>query len=80
METISEFPLARLVEWSKQRITVAAFDKVMNLSMNFHDDKDSGEVIKAIEQAESMCELFKQLVLDITLCGDWCASSTLDAI
>lgn len=55
----------RLSAWSRQELTYASLDHVMGLSMSFHDQKDSGEVIKAIEQAESLNELLRLLIVDL---------------
>ena len=38
----------------------------MGLSMSFHDQKDSGEVIKAVEQAESLNEIVRLVIVDFT--------------
>lgn len=62
---INDFLQARLTAWSRQEIHLAAFDKVMSLSMSFHDSKESGEIIKAIEQAGSLSSLFRLLIADI---------------
>lgn len=62
---INDFLQARLTAWSRQQIHLAAFDKVMSLSMSFHDSKESGEIIKAIEQAGSLSSLFRLLITDI---------------
>ena len=55
----------RLAAWSRQELTYASVDHVMGLSMNFHDQKDSAEIIKAIEQAECLNELLRLLVVDL---------------
>ena len=59
----------RLAAWSRQELTYASLDHVMGLSMSFHDQKDSGEVIKAIEQAESLNELLRLLIVDLSPAG-----------
>lgn len=56
--------LERLKAWSRQTLVVTAFDRIMSLSADFHDDKDSGEVIKAVEQAESLSELFHTITVE----------------
>lgn len=55
----------RLGAWSRQTLVVTAFDKIMSLSADFHDSKDSGEVIKAVEQAESLSELLNLVVVEV---------------
>lgn len=62
---INDLIYERLAAWSRQQINLAAFDKVMSLSMNFHDSKESGEIIRAIEQAGSLSSLFRMLIDDI---------------
>ncbi len=56
----------RLAAWSRQELSYASLDHVMGLSMSFHDSKDSGEVVKAVEQAESLNELLRLLVTDLS--------------
>jgi ABC-type multidrug transport system fused ATPase/permease subunit len=55
----------RVTTWSMQKLKLAGFDHIMQLSMDFHDDKDSGEIIKALEQAGSLTGVLKVLVMDI---------------
>lgn len=62
---INDLIYERLAAWSLQEINLAAFDKVMSLSMNFHDSKESGEIIRAIEQAGSLSSLFRMMIEDI---------------
>lgn len=57
--------LQRVMSWSRRELNMAAFDKVMSLSMNFHDQKDSGEIIKAVEQAGSLTDLLRDFILDL---------------
>ena len=54
----------RISNWSHMQLSVTAFDQVMGLPMSFHDSKDSGEVIKAVEQASSLNSLLRTLLLD----------------
>lgn len=63
---INEMLENRLAAWSRQELTYASLDHVMGLSMSFHDSKDSGEVVKAIEQAESLNELLRLLIVQLT--------------
>jgi ABC-type transport system involved in Fe-S cluster assembly fused permease/ATPase subunit len=62
---VNEMLENRLATWSKQELTYASVDHVMGLSMSFHDQKDSGEVIKAIEQAESLNDLLRLVIVDL---------------
>jgi hypothetical protein len=51
--------------YAYQRITNLSFRHVMDLSMDFHSNKDSGEVIKSVDQAESLTELLQLLMFDV---------------
>jgi ABC-type transport system involved in Fe-S cluster assembly fused permease/ATPase subunit len=64
-EALNEILAPRVTAWSFQQLTIAAFDHVMRLSMDFHDEKASGEIIKALEQANSLNSLLKILVLEV---------------
>ncbi|KAJ9606835.1 hypothetical protein H2200_008845 [Cladophialophora chaetospira] len=64
-EALNEIIAPRITAWSYQRLTIAAFDHVMRLSMDFHDDKDSGEIIKALEQANSLNSLLRIFVMEV---------------
>jgi ABC-type transport system involved in Fe-S cluster assembly fused permease/ATPase subunit len=64
LSVLSQMLEARLANWSHQKLNGAAFDHVMGLSMSFHDGKDSGEVIRAVEQAGSLNSLLRTVVLD----------------
>lgn len=68
LEGLNDILLERSAAWSRQQVKTAAFDKILSLSTDFHDAKDSGEVIKAIEQAASINELFKVVVFEILPC------------
>lgn len=48
--------------YTRQRITTAAFDQVMGLSMDFHDDKDSAEIMRAIDQGMALTDILDVLV------------------
>ena len=45
-----------------QRVADLAFSHVLALSMDFHSNKDSGEVLKSVDQAESL-NMFVEVVL-----------------
>ena len=49
-----------------QRVTLLAYKHVLGLSMDFHTSKDSGEVLKAVEQASSLNSLVEMLIFDIS--------------
>lgn len=48
-----------------RRITLLAYEHVLGLSMDFHTTKDSGEVLKAVEQAHSLNSLIEMVLFDI---------------
>lgn len=48
-----------------RRITLLAYEHVLSLSMDFHTSKDSGEVLKAVEQASSLNSLIEMVLFDI---------------
>lgn len=48
-----------------RRITLLAYKHVLGLSMDFHTSKDSGEVLKAVEQASSLNSLIEMVMFDI---------------
>ncbi|KAH8723005.1 hypothetical protein GQ44DRAFT_711194 [Phaeosphaeriaceae sp. PMI808] len=48
-----------------RRITLLAYEHVLGLSMDFHTSKDSGEVLKAVEQASSLDSLIEMALFDI---------------
>lgn len=52
-------------QYSYRQLTNAAFNHVMSLSMEFHSERDSAEVMKAIEQGESLANLLETALLDI---------------
>jgi ABC-type transport system involved in Fe-S cluster assembly fused permease/ATPase subunit len=51
--------------YTYQQICNLSFRHVMDLSMDFHSNKDSGEVIKSVDQAESLCGILRLLMFDI---------------
>lgn len=48
-----------------RRITLLAYEHVLGLSMDFHTSKDSGEVLKAVEQASSLNTLVEMVLFDV---------------
>jgi ABC-type transport system involved in Fe-S cluster assembly fused permease/ATPase subunit len=51
--------------FTNRMLTNAAFRQVMSLSMDFHSDRDSGEIIRAIEQGRSITNVIEWMVTDI---------------
>ncbi|KAF2269730.1 hypothetical protein CC78DRAFT_528902 [Lojkania enalia] len=50
---------------ARERISALTFKHVMSLSMEFHTNKSSGEVIKAVEQASSLNNLIELVFFEI---------------
>ncbi|KAL2879872.1 hypothetical protein SGCOL_004918 [Colletotrichum sp. CLE4] len=62
IEALAKIPIK---QFSYRQITNAAFSHVMNLPMEFHSERDSAEVMKAIEQGEALSNLLETAVIDI---------------
>lgn len=62
LETLAKIPIEN---FSYRGLTNAAFGHVMDLSMDFHSERDSAEVIRAIEQGHAITSLLSTLVLEI---------------
>ena len=52
--------------YARTRISDMAFKHVMALSMDFHSNKDSGEVIRSMEQAQSLTDLLELVLIEIS--------------
>ncbi|KAH6692496.1 P-loop containing nucleoside triphosphate hydrolase protein [Plectosphaerella plurivora] len=50
---------------SYKAITAAAFDHILTLSMDFHTEHDSAEVVKAVEQGNALVDVLESLVVEI---------------
>ncbi|KAF2250456.1 P-loop containing nucleoside triphosphate hydrolase protein [Trematosphaeria pertusa] len=48
-----------------ERITLLAYKHLMSLSMDFHTAKDSGEVLKAVEQASALNSLIELVLFEL---------------
>lgn len=62
VESLAKIPIK---QFSYRQLTNAAFNHVMGLSMEFHSERDSAEVMKAIEQGESLTNLLETAVIEI---------------
>lgn len=54
-----------LEQYSYRTLKTASYNHVMNLSCEFHDNKQSGELYKSIEQGNSINELLELIVLHV---------------
>ncbi|OBR04201.1 ABC transporter [Colletotrichum higginsianum IMI 349063] len=62
VEALAKIPVK---QFSYRQITNAAFSHVMSLPMEFHSERDSAEVMKAIEQGEALGNLLETAIIDI---------------
>ncbi|KAF7559196.1 hypothetical protein G7046_g4968 [Stylonectria norvegica] len=62
IKTLAKIPIQ---QFSYRQVTNAAFNHVMALSMEFHAERDSAEVMKAIEQGESLTNLLDTLFIEM---------------
>lgn len=62
IKSLAKIPIK---QFSYRQLTNAAFSHVMGLEMEFHSDRDSAELMKAIEQGEALTNLLETAVLDI---------------
>jgi ABC-type multidrug transport system fused ATPase/permease subunit len=62
VESLAKIPIK---QFSYRQLTNAAFNHVMSLSMEFHSERDSAEVMKAIDQGESLSNLLDTAVIEI---------------
>jgi ABC-type transport system involved in Fe-S cluster assembly fused permease/ATPase subunit len=52
-------------QFSSRQISNAAFNHIMTLSMDFHSERDSAELIKAVEQGHSLADILETLVVEL---------------
>jgi ABC-type transport system involved in Fe-S cluster assembly fused permease/ATPase subunit len=62
IEELAKIPVK---QFSFRQISNAAFNHVMSLEMEFHAERDSAEVMKAIEQGGALTTLLETVVIDI---------------
>lgn len=62
VEALAKIPIT---QFSYRQLTNAAFNHVMSLSMEFHSERDSAEVMKAIEQGEALSNLLDTAIIEI---------------
>ena len=62
VQEIAKIPVK---QFSYRQLTNTAFNHVMSLSLEFHSERDSAEVMKAIEQGESLANLLETALIDI---------------
>ncbi|KAI9692673.1 MAG: hypothetical protein M1820_009467 [Bogoriella megaspora] len=62
IKSLAKIPIT---QFSYRQITNAAFGHVMGLGMDFHTERDTGEVMKAVEQGTALNKLLEAIVLDM---------------
>ena len=62
---VRNFASALVENYSYKRICSLAFSHVMDLSMDFHSNKDSGEVLRSVDQANSLNDLIELVLFDM---------------
>ncbi|OAA72340.1 abc transporter [Cordyceps fumosorosea ARSEF 2679] len=62
VETLTKMPVQ---QYSYRKLSNAAFAHVMRLEMSFHDDQDSAELMKAVEQGEALTNILDTAVLEM---------------
>ncbi|KAK2776174.1 ABC transporter [Colletotrichum kahawae] len=62
LDALAKIPIK---QFSYRQVTNAAFGHAMGLSMEFHSERDSAEVMKAIEQGESLTNVLDTAVNEI---------------
>ncbi|KAJ4255990.1 hypothetical protein NW762_009064 [Fusarium torreyae] len=62
IESLAKIPIK---QFSYRQLTNAAFNHVLSLPMEFHSERDSAEVMKAIEQGEALTNILDTLVLEL---------------
>lgn len=66
---VQGFVRVPITQYSYRQITIAAFNHIMQLSIDFHNDKDSAEVIQAVSQGRALGDLLDILVSEFIPAG-----------
>ncbi|KAL5114904.1 hypothetical protein ACEQ8H_007222 [Pleosporales sp. CAS-2024a] len=61
---VQDLALIPIRQFSARQITNAAFGHVLGLSMDFHSERDSAEVMKALEQGGALTKLLQTAVCE----------------
>ncbi|KAK7227738.1 hypothetical protein V2G26_015741 [Clonostachys chloroleuca] len=65
VDLIADLAKIPVQQFSYRGVTNAAFNHVMSQALDFHSDRDSAEVMKAIEQGEALNNILERAALDI---------------
>ena len=66
IEAVKQLARIPVQNYSRERISNLAFKHVMSLSMDFHGSKDSGEVLKALDQAQVLHDLLELILFELS--------------
>lgn len=67
LDAISQFCQLPLEQYAYRKIGTTAFRHIMTLSMDFHNNKNSGELIAAIGQGQHLYRLIDFVVLHVSV-------------
>ena len=62
VQQIAELPVS---QYAHKNICASAFSHIMHLSMDFHTEKNSGELIRAIDQGERLHEMLDFILFSV---------------
>ncbi|KAK8022122.1 hypothetical protein PG993_012889 [Apiospora rasikravindrae] len=62
---VQEIIKVPIMHYTRQRIMTAAFSHIMNLSMDYHNQKSSGELIRVVELGSELQELLDFLCFNV---------------
>ncbi|KAF1352244.1 putative ABC transporter [Delphinella strobiligena] len=65
LNAVSQFMQLPLEQYAYRKIGVTAFRHIMTLSMDFHNNKNSGELIAAIDQGQHLYRLIDFILLTV---------------
>lgn len=65
MDSIKGYLWLPVEQHAYKSITTAAYNRIMTLSSDFHDDKKSGEIFKSIDQGKSIYSLLENALFEI---------------
>ncbi|KAB8339082.1 hypothetical protein FH972_022018 [Carpinus fangiana] len=62
---ISEIAQVPIEQFGYRRVTEATFNHVMGLSVDFHVDQNSGELMRALNQGGSITDLLRMVIIEL---------------
>jgi ABC-type transport system involved in Fe-S cluster assembly fused permease/ATPase subunit len=62
---IQDLAMVPIEQFSYRQVTQAAFKHVMGLSVDFHIDQNSGELMKALDQGRSLTDILRVILIDL---------------